>query len=303
MNKVILLAGGFLRSLPDFKGKHRVGKILQRIFPKGDLENEVRINMKDGFVMNLDYRSATNNGAFWTGRYDSDLIRKFNLLFDSESIIMDVGANIGFYAIPFAKNLYKKGGRGRVYCFEPLNANYEGLIKNVWDNDLSDIVNIHKMALGDVSGTVELVVTEEGKTSNAVMNLSEEYSKGKGYAIDVAPIEKLDNLRLKEDIGHCDFIKIDIEGAEFFFVKGGYSFVEKFRPVIYGEFNSFFMEKFNCSFLDAWNLLEPLNYACFAQKGYSSYFEAASPRIGLGNVLLIPEGYDKSRLIKAGLIK
>jgi len=221
-----------------------------------------------------------------------------------------VGANIGFYSIPFGKSLNEKGGKGKLYCFEPLKSNHEALVRNVFDNDLSDIACIYKIALGDISGTIELAATEKGKTSNAVLNLNDEYVKGREYAIELVEIEKLDSLGLKEDLERCDFIKVDIEGAEFFFISGGYLFISggylfitKFRPMIYAEFNPFFMEKFNCSFLDAWRLLEPLGYACFAQKRHSSYFEAISPKVGLANVLLIPEEYDRSKLVKVGLIR
>ncbi len=305
MKGLISSIASVLRGLPDFRGKHRLGKTIESV--TGTInkweDTEVKIKMKDGFYMTIDVRSGTHHGTFWTGNYDSALIRKLITLLSPDDIILDIGSNIGCYAVPFAKYLKAAGGKGKVYCFEPVHANFAALSKNIEDNLLKEQAVLYNNALGEKDGVIEMLITEKGKTSNAVMNLDKDYAATGNFINELAPVKKMDDFYVNENIPGCNFIKIDIEGAEIFFMQGGIGFLDKFRPLIYGEFNSYFLEKFGYSFMDIWSLMEPLGYSCYKQIGKKSFFEPVQPKKGLNNILLVPPGYNTQQLADAGLIQ
>ncbi len=104
-------------------------------------------------------------------------------------------------------------------------------------------------------------------------------------------ITALDDYALKNNINRCAIIKIDIEGAEIFFIKGAVNFIQKHRPIIYGEFNSYFLRKFESSFLDIWEILEPLGYKVFQEnkKNKGNFCKIEKVTAGLNDLLLVPE--------------
>jgi FkbM family methyltransferase len=59
-------------------------------------------------------------------------------------VFYDIGANIGIYSILAAKYV---GGLGRVYAFEPHNANFSRLLDNIAANGLGEIVVPCNLAL------------------------------------------------------------------------------------------------------------------------------------------------------------
>jgi hypothetical protein len=59
-------------------------------------------------------------------------------------VFYDIGANIGIYSILAAKYV---GGVGRVYAFEPHNANFSRLLDNIAANGLGEIVVPCNLAL------------------------------------------------------------------------------------------------------------------------------------------------------------
>lgn len=67
--------------------------------------------------------------------------------FNSDTIMWDIGANIGLYSIyaAKAKNL-------KVYAFEPSVFNLEFLAKNIYVNKLQDNITIFPIALSDAMG-------------------------------------------------------------------------------------------------------------------------------------------------------
>lgn len=66
-------------------------------------------------------------------------------------IVFDVGAYKGDSAIFFADKLNRQG---IIYAFEPIEANFAGLKKNIEANSLEGIVIPVKKALSDRSGTI-----------------------------------------------------------------------------------------------------------------------------------------------------
>ena len=123
-------------------------------------------------------------------------------------IVIDIGANIGYYTLMFAKLV---GDTGKIYSFEPDPRNFFILEKNIQINGYNNVI-LEKKAVSNKLGKSTLYVNENSAESsmhkpNNVIN--EIY-------VDLIT---LDNYFEVNSITP-DFIKIDIEGYELNALKG-----------------------------------------------------------------------------------
>jgi FkbM family methyltransferase len=136
-------------------------------------------------------------------------------------VILDVGANIGYTSIFFARNYPD----AIVYAFEPVQENYSCLVENI--KDYPNIV-AHNFALGNSVGELTLSLP-----SSDDKNLGRMSVLGCGWKQETVPMESLD----ARDWGKVDFIKIDVESYELEVLKGGEALLNKYWPLIQLEIN------------------------------------------------------------------
>lgn len=146
-------------------------------------------------------------------------------------IVLEAGANIGYYALLFAKGVGKKG---LVYCVEPSSENYKLLKINKEFNNLKNM-ELKNIALGDKNGEEILNLFEEGNLNTIKKNTS---SKLKGKErVKVMTIDSFLKNKTKPNI-----IKMDVEGSEYDIIKGAKKLLEKNPPrLIFMEFHGFYM--------------------------------------------------------------
>lgn len=125
-------------------------------------------------------------------------------------LVLDCGTNIGMSMLYF-KKLYPKA---RLVAFEPDAANFSLLQKNAKANNLSD-VTLHNAAVWTANGTLSF--------SSAGSEASHVTTDGSGGQL-VQSIRLADILSAEETI---DFLKIDIEGAEWPVVQDCASYFNK----------------------------------------------------------------------------
>ena len=89
------------------------------------------------------------------------------LINSSDTIILDVGGNIGITAVPYSKIVKK----GCVFTFEPFNKNLHNLRKNLELNNCNN-VKIFPYAVGDKESFVN--ISPIVKTKDTVKNKKEE---------------------------------------------------------------------------------------------------------------------------------
>lgn len=263
--KLLRSTASVLRSLPSFRGKYRIGTITQKMLMGKNAyqQPEVMVKMKKDFEILIDIRSESHLGAFWCGEYDSPLIQKFCDLFEENWVVLDIGANVGYYTIPMAQRL--KQLNGSLFAFEPLTKNYEALVRSADQNNLSN-ATIEKIGLGEKYEKLGITLTEEGETGNAVITNDALINERGWKAQEYIQIERLDDFANTHQVDRCDFIKVDIEGAEVLFLRGAKEIITQYRPVIYGEFNPYFMSKFELDLREAWDFLTGLDYEVYKQE-------------------------------------
>jgi len=118
-------------------------------------------------------------------------------------VVVDIGANIGYYTLIFARLV---GEQGRVFAFEPDPANFSLLAKNVAVNNYHNVELIQK-AVSDQTGNARLYLSPKSTVDHRIYS-----SNDNRKFIDVEAV-RLDDYFLDNN-GKIDFIKMDIQGLK-----------------------------------------------------------------------------------------
>jgi FkbM family methyltransferase len=146
-----------------------------------------------------------------------------------DAICLDVGANIGLTAILLSLLC----PQGHVYAFEALPKNAAFLAKNLRINGIENCTVIN-CAVGAIPGHVEF--TDSGAGSHVVTSAHLDKVNRKTVSV---PMITLDDFVLFEmKLARVDFVKMDVEGFEPSALAGGRAFIERYRPPILMEFNT-----------------------------------------------------------------
>jgi FkbM family methyltransferase len=151
--------------------------------------------------------------------YETDLIQR---QVKNGDVIVDVGANIGYYTVLLAQKAKK------VYAFEPDSINFEILEKNIKTNNLKNVVAV-KAAVGSKEGKLKLYKSKENLGDHKLYN--DQFLMSNVQKIQII---KLDDYFKNQKI---DLIKIDTQGWEPEVVEGGKNIIEKWKPIIFMEYS------------------------------------------------------------------
>ena len=172
-------------------------------------------------------------------------------------IFFDVGTNIGWYSIFFAKNFPQL----KVFSFEPIPKTFNYLIKNITLNDLNDKIKAYNFGFSDKNEELIFYYYPEGSVNASAVNLSglQNVEQLK------CQVKKMDDFSSINNI-YPDFIKCDVEGAEFFVFKGGLDTLQKSYPVVFSEMLRKWSAKFNYHPNEIIKLFCQIGYECFIVK-------------------------------------
>ena len=157
-------------------------------------------------------QSIKNTLNYW----DLTALRIINKYLKDESVILDIGANIGSHTLYWAKERKAK----KIYSFEPFDMIYQILKTNVEINSLQNIVTTFNFGLSD-----EECKATKGHVFNRNLGSTKFLKKADGDVL----LKTLDSLEIPEQI---DLIKIDVEGAEVEVLKGALKIIEKNKPIL-----------------------------------------------------------------------
>jgi len=145
-------------------------------------------------IPDKDYHSLSRNLQSY-GIREPRNVGEFIKFIDPEDIVLDVGANIGFFTI-----LARKAKK--IIAIEPVEECIPILKENLKNNNITN-VNIYNVALGD---GMPLLIKKEDQ-----INLSRIVDK-RGKNVKEIKSKKLDYFVKKDNI---NFVKIDAEGFEY----------------------------------------------------------------------------------------
>lgn len=136
--------------------------------------------------------------------------------------VIDVGANIGMYALALARLV---GSSGQVHAFEPEDINYERLSINLALNRFANVALV-KSAVFSETKTLKLNLFPDEISSWHSLGMPEmpdPFNRGKTLKptrVQEVSGVSLDDYCAKHGIRQVDFLKIDVEGAELEVLQG-----------------------------------------------------------------------------------
>jgi len=136
-------------------------------------------------------------------------------------IVLDIGAGIGYFTLIAARSV---GNTGKVYAFEPEPTNYSIVEKNIQLNRYHNVILI-QMAVSNKNGKCKFYLDKKDLGKHSL------FGNGKDF-IEIRTT-RLDDYFKDEKI---DFIKMDIQGAEWLALKGMVSILKRNKNIkIYTE--------------------------------------------------------------------
>jgi FkbM family methyltransferase len=138
---------------------------------------------------------------------------------------LDVGANVGIFAIPVAQHL---GPEGKVFAFEPAPDMAEELMRMAKAAGVADRIDLRQMALGAERATLSLRVDPDDPSDATKRSLFVH-----GDVVAEVPVWPLDDLVAMGELilePRLNAVKIDVEGAEVLCLRGMRSTLAEQQP-------------------------------------------------------------------------
>lgn len=186
------------------------------------------------------------------------MVKKVLSFLDKDSVIFDIGANVGWYTL----HIKKEFSNMEIYSFEPSPLTYERLCNNMMLNDMSKekCVNI---GFFRKEGKLDFYYDPNGSGASSVVNLREKDSVKK-IQVDMSTVDKWVG---ENNISKLDFIKCDVEGSELFVYQGGIETIKKYKPVVFSEMLRKWSAKLGYHPNNIIELFGMLGYRCFVISG------------------------------------
>lgn len=186
--------------------------------------NTFRTFKKNGITFTADISDYVGHYIYF-GFRDKSIDKLFSLCNNGNTII-DIGANIGYTILNFAKSVESAG---RVFGFEPDPINFERCRHNTAQNNFTNIY-LFQCGLGDSAGSFLLhVPSPQNRGGNRIIDRK---TKAETNIIEVTTLD--DFIRQKQ-VSKIDLIKIDTEGYELKILRGGESILKKLKPKLFIE--------------------------------------------------------------------
>lgn len=199
-------------------------KIIQRtIFNIFGIENYLRILQRSYFIL---YRTGILR---FSKNYSLHyLVKK---LIEKNDIVIDIGANLGYYSILFAKWV---GKGGHIYAVEPIKI-YNKIYKEVASK--YDNITLYPYALGLEEKEIEMVSpSKDGYLNTGLPHVYDKERDGKIEDIRFRFKVKMQiPSKLFHNLNTINYIKCDVEGFEYIILSEMKDIISKCKPKIQVE--------------------------------------------------------------------
>jgi FkbM family methyltransferase len=171
------------------------------------------------------------------------------------SLVIDVGANVGFFSLRFANWV---GDDGKVISIEPEDRNYDNLISALKREGLLDRVRPLKAVAAAVRGKMVLEI-------NPLHPADHKLSRD-GTGLPVTAVT-LDDLVQDKGPLRPALVKIDVQGAEMLVLKGANGILRKAGPALFVELHEEGLNRFGTSVSEIVKYLSDYDYeACWLMR-------------------------------------
>ncbi len=232
------------------------------------------------------------------GSYEGDLITIADRFIKENTIIIDVGANIGFESLYFSR----KYPGNLVYSYEPTTIPFNCLRKSKDINGL-DNLKIFKIGVGEKSGKVEIHAATNDTYNKGLASIESNFDLDDTFVKETIDIITLDE-HIKEN-RRVSLIKIDVQGYETKVLEGAIALIEKDKPVIiYEHFEGYYSNPQELR-NKIENLLSTLGYELYLIRSKSNFrphrflekVNLKSKKEINGDIVALPMHFDTCELV------
>lgn len=180
-------------------------------------------------------------------------------LLKDEDIVFDIGANIGWYSI----NILLKRRGVSVYSFEPIKSSFHYLKQNLQLNHLN-ADHAYNFGFSNENKSVKFYFDVKFAMASSMANLRED----ENTVMEECEVKKMDDfISSITSTKKIDFIKCDVEGAEYFVFQGAAETINNYKPIIFTEMLRKWSAKFNYHPNEIISFMSELGYQCFTTDG------------------------------------
>ncbi len=169
---------------------------------------------------------ANNPDNYFTSEYENDsfsyVLNEINI--KPESIIYDLGANIGYFSLLCSA----ASKQSKIFCFEPIPVNMALLCRHLLLNQIKNVFPI-TLAISDHLGLVDF--SADNLSHSYTYKQSSPHYGNRHLSIKIGVIS-IDILTGQFEYEKPDIIKIDVEGAEYDVLLGAINVIKNYKPKI-----------------------------------------------------------------------
>ena len=164
-----------------------------------------------GHVMYVNPRdeSCMTESLVLRGVWEEQMTKLFQSIAKEGMVVVDLGANIGYYTLIAAKLV---GEKGKVFAFEPEPDNYALLVRNIEENEYKNVCIPVPKAVSNRTGTMKLFLDPYSKGNHTIG--PQVYDSQNTWGHILVDVTTLDKFFEKYNDSKIDVIKLDVEGAE-----------------------------------------------------------------------------------------
>lgn len=206
---------------------------------------------------------------------------------DAESI--DIGANYAYYTVAMSQQSKK------VYAYEPIPfthkvcgmlikhyklANVQLFLQGVGEKNEVKTFNVPVVDFGGISAGQAHMAERNNELEGKEQHY--QFEKNEAYQCQVVSLDTAIT-----DATNISFVKMDIEGAEYFALKGMQQLIQKHKPVILIEINPFFLDGFGIKEHDLRDFITTAGYKTFVYNQASKKLDSFTDAYFESNYILI----------------
>src|SRR5665213_101102 len=226
-----------------------------------------------GLVANLVQRFPPLNRAFlafyalYKEYFEAGPIDRLREFVPAGCLVIDVGANVGFFSIRFAKWV---GDGGKVISIEPEDRNYSHLLASLQRENLLERAEVLKAVAAAVSDSTFLEI-------NPVHPADHKLSRDDtGLPVTAVTLDEL-----VPDAGPLRpaLVKIDVQGAEMLVLRGAGHILNSAGPALFIELHEEGLKKFDTSVAAILEHLSGYDYEGYWLKRTGAHAKASPAEI------------------------
>jgi FkbM family methyltransferase len=211
--------------VPPKSGKGLIGK-LEPFMSRIGLLRPVWLQVEPGINMLLDPSDLVSKSILTSlhSRWDRAVWEAISPRLSDGQVMLDVGAHIGYFTL---KGSVRVGKSGRVVAFEPNPRTVAKLRTNVAASHAANVIII-PVACTDSETTLKFYdATARGNSGASSLSPANAGKRSREFTVRGRPI---DDVLRELGIQRVDVMKVDVEGAELYVLRGAKETLQRFHP-------------------------------------------------------------------------